>query len=143
MLKGAPIEATVTTGDASKTEQLRATLKASCLYDVDPGYADYQLFQDIITTQSDFIGRIRDNDVWTVVEERPLTAEARAASVRSDPGAPGLGCAKSGSVFKQPLHLVEVDTGKNRRQGPSRFRRAGIGDKPSRPRGRVDWPGIQ
>jgi Transposase DDE domain len=117
VLKGVPIEATVTTGNDSETEQLRATLQAHRLYVIDRGYAEYQLFQDIIDGRSDFIGRIRDNAVWTVVEERPLTAEARAAGVRSDRivwlGDPH----QSGKAFKQTVRVVEVDTGKTDAQG--------------------------
>ncbi len=116
VLKGIPIEATVTTGNDSETEQLRATLQAKRLYVIDRGYAEYQLFQDIIDARSDFIGRIRDNAVWTVVEERPLTAETRAAGVRSD-RLVWLGGPQSGSAFKQTLRVVEVDTGKTDAQG--------------------------
>ena len=116
VLKGVPIEATVTTGNASETEQLRATLQASRLYVIDRGNADYQLFQDIIDAHSDFIGRIHDNAVWNVVEERSLTAEAKTAGVRSD-RIVWLGCPKSGSVFKQLLRVVEVDTGRTDAKG--------------------------
>ncbi len=84
VLKGVPVEAALTAGNASETVQLRATLQAGRLYVIDRGYAEYQPFQDIIDTGSSFIGRIRDNAVWTVVEERPVGAAARAAGVRSD-----------------------------------------------------------
>jgi hypothetical protein len=116
VLKGVPVEATVTAGNASETVQLRATLQAGRLYVIDRGYAEYQLFQDIIDTGSSFIGRIRDNAVWTVVEERPVSAAARAAGVRSD-RVVLLGCEKSGAVFKQPVRVLEVDTGKTDSQG--------------------------
>jgi hypothetical protein len=111
VLKGVPVEATVTAGNDSETQQLRTTLQAQRLYVIDRGYAEYQLFQDIITAQSDFIGRIRDNAVWEVVEERPLTAEARAAGVRSDRSV-WLGGPKSGAVLEQQLRVIEVATGK-------------------------------
>jgi len=116
VLKGVPIEATVTTANDSETKQLRATLQAQRLYVIDRGYADYQLFQDIIDADSDFIGRIRANAVWTVVEERPLTAAAQAAGVRSD-CIVWLGGPQSGSAFKQPLRVVEVATGKTDAHG--------------------------
>jgi hypothetical protein len=116
VLKGVPVEATVTAGNASETVQLRATLQAGRLYVIDRGYAEYQLFQDIIDTGSSFIGRIRDNAVWTLVEERPVSPAARAAGVRGD-RAVALGCNTSGAVFKQPLRLLEVDTGKTDSQG--------------------------
>jgi hypothetical protein len=116
VLKGVAVETTVTTGNDSETQQLRATLQAERLYVIDRGYAEYQLFQDIVDARSDFIGRIRDNAVWTVVKERPLTAEALAAGVRSD-RIVWLGGPQSGSVFKQPVRVLEVDTGKTDAQG--------------------------
>jgi hypothetical protein len=116
VLKGVPVETTVTTANDSETEQLRATLQAQRLYVIDRGYADYQLFQDIVDAGSDFIGRIRANAVWTVVEERPLTAEAQGAGVRSD-RIVWLGGPQSGSVFKQPLRVLEVATGKTDAHG--------------------------
>jgi len=116
VLKGVPVETTVTTGNDSETEQLRATLQAQRLYVIDRGYAEYQLFQDIIDAGSDFIGRIRDNAVWTVVEEHPLTAAAQAAGVRSDRTV-WLGGPQSGRVFKQKVRVLEVDTGKTDAQG--------------------------
>jgi hypothetical protein len=111
VLKGVPVEATLTTGNGSETEQLRAILQALRFYAIDRGYADYQLFQDIIDAGSDIIGRIRDNAVWKVVKERPLSPEAIAAGVLSDREV-WLGCPKSGAVFKQTLRVVEVQTGK-------------------------------
>ena len=116
VLKGVPVETTLTTANDSETGQLRATLQAQRLYVIDRGYADYQLFQDIIEARSDFIGRIRDNAVCTVVEERPLTAEAQAAGVRSD-RIVWLGGPKSGMVLQQPVRVLEVATGKTDAQG--------------------------
>ena len=116
VLKGVPTDATVTSANSSEVEELRATLQADRLYVVDRGYAEYQLFQDIIDAKSSFIGRIRDNAVWTVIEERPVSVAARADGVQSD-RVVHLGCAKSGAVFKQPLRVVQVDTGKTDSQG--------------------------
>lgn len=116
VLKGVPTDATVTSANGPEIEELRATLQADRLYVVDRGYAEYQLFQDIIDAKSSFIGRIRDNAVWTVIEERPVSVAARADGVQSD-RVVHLGCAKSGAVFKQPLRVVQVDTGKTDSQG--------------------------
>jgi len=111
VLRGIPVKVSVTAGTASEAVQLREALTAGRLYVVDRGYAEYQLFQDIIDARSGFIGRIRDNAVWRVVEERPVSAKARAAGVRSD-RLVWLGCPESGAVFKQPLRVVAVETGK-------------------------------
>ena len=116
VLKGVPTDATVTSANGSESEELRATLQADRLYVVDRGYAEYQLFQDIIDAKSSFIGRIRDNAVWTVIEERPVRAAAHAGGVQSD-RVVCLGCVKSAAVFKRPLRVVQVDTGKTDSQG--------------------------
>jgi Transposase DDE domain len=111
VLRGIPVQVSVTEGQGSETEQLRRALAAGLLYVIDRGYAEYQLFQDIIDAGSSFIGRIRANAVWQVIEERPLSAAARAAGVRRDLVV-WLGCDESGAVFRQPLRVVEVATGK-------------------------------
>ena len=116
VLKGVPTDATVTSANGPEIEELRATLQADRLYVVDRGYAEYQLFQDIIDAKSSFIGRIRDNAVWTVIEERPVSVAARADGVQSD-RVVHLGCVKSAAVFQQPLRVVQVDTGKTDSQG--------------------------
>ena len=116
VLKGIPIETTVTNGNGSETEQLRATLQSHRLYVIDRGYAEYQLFQDILDASSDFIGRIRDNAVWKTVEERPVTEAARAAGVLSDKIV-WLGGPQSGVALRQTVRVVEVATGKTDAKG--------------------------
>ena len=116
VLKGVPVEATLTAGTGSETGQLRATLQPGRLYVIDRGYAEYQLFQDIINAGSSFIGRLRNNAVWTVVEERLIAPAAAAAGVRRDLVV-WLGGPHSGTVFQQTLHVVEVETGKTDAQG--------------------------
>lgn len=116
VFKGVPCHATVTDGNGNEKKQLRAALQPDRLYVVDRGYAEYQLFQDIIDARSNFIGRIRDNAVFEVVEERPLSQDAKDAGVVRD-RVVWLGGEASGQVFKQPLRLVEVATGKRDSQG--------------------------
>jgi hypothetical protein len=107
VLRGIPVRVSVTAGNASEIMQLRWALEAGRLYVIDRGYAEYQLFADILDAKSSFIGRIRDNAVWQVIEERPVSAKARAAGVRRDLVV-WLGGDESGKVFKQPLRVVEV-----------------------------------
>jgi hypothetical protein len=111
VLRGIPVRATVTTGNDSERQQLRQALQAGRLYVIDRGYAEYQLFQDILDGGSQFIGRIRDNAVWEVVEERPVSAAAEAAGVRRD-RIVWLGCDKSREALRQPVRVLEVATGK-------------------------------
>lgn len=111
VLRGIPIQATVTTGNASGKQQLRQALQAGRLYVIDRGYAEYQLFQDILDSGSQFLGRIRDNAVWEVVEERPVSAAAWAAGARGD-RIVWLGCDQSKGALRQPVRVPEVATGK-------------------------------
>ena len=111
VLRGIPVRATVTTGNDSEKQQLRQTLQAGRLYVIDRGYAEYQLFQDIRDGGSQFVGRIRDNAVWEVAEEHPVSAAAWAAGVRSD-RVVWLGCDQSKGALRQPVRVLEVATGK-------------------------------
>ena len=116
VLKGVPCQATLTHGSGNERHQLRATLAAGRLYVIDRGYAEYQLFQDIIAADASFIGRIRDDADYRVVEARSLTEEARRAGVVWD-RVVWLGGVHSGQVFRQTLRIVAVTTGKTDRQG--------------------------
>lgn len=116
VMRGIPVDVRVTEGNGSEKSQLRTMLEARRLYVIDRGYAEYELFQQIVDAQSSFIGRIRDNAVWTVVEERPVSDEAWAAGVRRDMVV-WLGCPESAKALKQPLRVVEVLTGKTDSQG--------------------------
>lgn len=111
VMRGIPVKVTVTKGSGNERTELRGMLEPGRLYVVDRGYAEYQLFQDIHDRGSCFIGRIRNNALWTVIEERPVSAKARAAGVRRDLVV-RLGSNQTGAVFKQPLRVVEVETGK-------------------------------
>lgn len=111
VLRGIPTRVRVTAGTASERDQLRVLLAPGRWYVIDRGYAEYQLFQDIIDAKSSFVGRLRDNAVWQVIEERPVSAAARAAGVRRDLIV-WLGGDDSGAVFQQPLRVLEVATGK-------------------------------
>src|SRR5262245_18253711 len=116
VLRGIPVQATVTTGNDSEKPQFRQALQAGRLYVIDRGYAEYRLFQEMLDRGSQFIGRIRDNAVWEVVEERPVSAAAGAAGVHSD-RIVWLGCDKSKEVLRQVVRVLEVATGKVDGQG--------------------------
>ena len=80
----APIEASVTAANASEKGELRKKLEAGRFYVMDAGYAQYQLFADIIKAQSSFVCRIRDDAVREVIEERELSQEAIEAGIKRD-----------------------------------------------------------
>jgi hypothetical protein len=112
VFKGIPSDVTVTHGSGSEREQLRIMLLPGRVYVIDRGYAEYQLFQDIVDACSSFIARVQDDVAYKVVEERPLTKEAKAASVVSDVVVKRLGSDHHKNVIKQPMRIVKVQTDK-------------------------------
>lgn len=116
VFKGVPCHASVTDGNGNERDELRAGLQSKRLYVIDRGYAEYLLFQDIIDARSSFIGRIRDNAVYEIVEEQTLSDDARQAGVLWD-RVVWLGCEESGAVFKQKLRVVAVANGKTDSKG--------------------------
>jgi hypothetical protein len=111
VLRGVPVKVTVTAGNSSENDELRRMLEAGRLYVVDRGYAEYQLFQEIVDAKSSFVGRVRNDANWTLVKERPLSPQAKDAGVLSDREV-WLGGKKSRKALKQTLRVVEVATGK-------------------------------
>lgn len=117
VFKAVPTDVTITHGTGSEREQLRKMLQPGHIYVVDRGYEDYQLFQDIVDGGSSFIARIQESAAYKVREERPLTAEARAAGVISDVVLSRLGTDHHKNVIKQPVRIVKVQTEKVDAQG--------------------------
>jgi hypothetical protein len=117
VLKGVPCDATVTTGNGSERDQLRAMLRPGRLYVIDRGYVDYALFHDILEAGSSFIGRVCDDVAFRVAEERPLTAEATSAGVIRDVVVSRLGTDHHKDELHRAVRLVLVATGKTRPDG--------------------------
>lgn len=108
VLKGVPIDAEVTPAACSEPDRLRHMLQADRLYVVDRGYADYQLFQDILDAGSSFVARVKDNTAFTVAEERPLSADAQAAGVARDVVLGRLGSDHHKNLLRGSVRLVVV-----------------------------------
>ena len=84
ILKGVPVKATITDGNANEKDVLVENLQAGRIYVLDRGYAKYGLLQKILDGRSSFVCRIRDNYVCEVIEERHITADGEAAGVVRD-----------------------------------------------------------
>jgi hypothetical protein len=112
VLKGVPTHVTVTAGNASERDELRASLRAGGFYVIDRGYRDYDLFQEIVDAKASFVARVQDNTAYRVSEERPLTAAAQAAGVVGDVVIDKLGTEHHKNVLKQPLRILLINTGK-------------------------------
>ena len=71
-------------GDHDERAVLHRTIEPDRLYVKDRGYAKFRLFNDIVAAGSSYVCRLRDNSVYEVVEDRPLTEADRATRVLSD-----------------------------------------------------------
>jgi hypothetical protein len=107
VLRSVPQAARLTQGNANEKQALRDWLAEGKLYLVDAGYAEYRLFEEIRQAKSFFIGRLRDNAVWEVLEDRPLTEADRKAGVVCDQVV-RLGCPSKQADLSEPLRVVKV-----------------------------------
>lgn len=71
-------------GEHDERAVLQRTVESDRLYVMDRGYAKFTLFNKIVAAKSSYVCRLRDNSVYELVEERPLTDADRAAGVLSD-----------------------------------------------------------
>lgn len=71
-------------GEHDERAVLARTLRPDVTYVTDRGYHKYELFNDIVAAGSSYVCRVRDNIGFEIVEERPISDEARAAGVIRD-----------------------------------------------------------
>lgn len=86
VLRGLPLAAALTDeggGEADERSVLARTLQRGRLYLCDRGYERYALFEQIVQAGSDYLIRVQRRAV-EVVEQRPLSEQARAAGVLAD-----------------------------------------------------------
>ena len=94
-------------GDHDERAVLERTLAADRCYVMDRGYAKFALFNKIAAAQSSYVCRIRDNSTFEVIEQRPLSDEARQAKVVQD----AIVCiGQTGKAEAQADHPIRVVT---------------------------------
>ena len=71
-------------GEHDERAVLERTIESDRLSIQDRGYAKFTLFNAIVDQRSSDVCRLRDNSLFEVVEERPLTKADRAARVVCD-----------------------------------------------------------
>ena len=71
-------------GDRDERAVLERTIESDRLYVMDRGFAKFALFNRIVEAKSSYVCRIRDNSVYDVLEERPLSPTALAERVTGD-----------------------------------------------------------
>ena len=108
VFKGVPADATITPAASSEPGQLRAMLQPNRLYVIDRGYADYQLFRDILDAGSSLVARVKDSTAFDILEERPISEAARNAGVVRDTVLAKLGTDHHKDVVGRPVRLLIV-----------------------------------
>lgn len=116
VLKSVPIDAKITHGKSCEKKAMHQMLEAGRFYVMDRGYEQFRLFQEIIDIGSSFLCCVRDQMTWKIIEERPLSEEARVAGVVFDAEVQ-LGGKKAKGVLKQPLRVIQIDIGKTGENG--------------------------
>jgi hypothetical protein len=120
--RGVPTRIDVTggnnTGDADERAVLRSALQADRCYVMDRGYAQFSLFNAIAAAGSSYVCRIRDNSVYEVVEQRPLSPEAAAANVTFDAVVRMGQERRPPDRPEHPMRLVFIRTTPHPKRGP-------------------------
>ena len=106
-LKNVPVHVDVTKAADSEVRDLPGKLLPGRVYVEDRGYACFRLFQGIVDIRSHFVCRLRDNSVYEVTQENPLTEADKAAGVVSDQVV-WLGCPEKRGELKQELRIIKV-----------------------------------
>jgi hypothetical protein len=106
VLRGLPVDATVTAGSGAERPEWRRLARPGGFYVVDRGYADYSLLRALDALPCRFIARLQDNAVFEVIGERPIAAEAGAAGVVRDAVVGRLGTEKHNPLLGRPMRVV-------------------------------------
>ena len=81
---GMPEGLSIGGGNCSEAEALMTALEADLIYVMDRGYVNFQLLDRILHAASDFVLRLKSNNLFTAIKSLPLDDEDRAAGVISD-----------------------------------------------------------
>jgi hypothetical protein len=87
LLRGVPTRIDVTPnggGQHDERAMLEAVIESDRLYVADRGYAKFTLFNQIVDANSSYVCRLRDNSVWTVIEENYRNDDAGLDEIISD-----------------------------------------------------------
>ena len=95
---------------------LERTVESDRLYAMDRGYAKFALFNRIVAAGSSYACRLRDNSVYEVIEERPLTDADRAAGILSDQIV-RFSNGKADARPDHPLRLIRITTSQHTSRG--------------------------
>ena len=119
--RGLPVRIDVTgasnEGGNDERAVLREALQVDRCYVMDRGYAQFSLFNAIVAAGSSYVCRVRDNSVYEIVEQRPLSADAVAAQVQFD-AVVQMGQDRQGEDRPgHPMRLIFIQTTPHQKRG--------------------------
>jgi hypothetical protein len=113
-------------GAADERAVLERTIQSDRLYVMDRGYAKFSLFNKIVAARSSYLCRIRDNSVWEVVEERPLSPADLAERVTRDALITLGGSSRKKARPDHKMRLITIQCKPHRKAGrSSHYKRQG------------------
>ena len=113
------------TGKSDEKSVLRRNLAAAHTYVMDRWYAQFTLWNDIKAAGSSYVCRVRDNSVYEVIEDRPLSQEAIDAGVISDQVVRMGLSKKPGEQADHPTRLICIRCSPHQKRGKGK--RHGVG----------------
>ena len=94
-------------GDCDERAVMEKNVEPDRLYIKDRGFAKFALFNQIHAAGSSYVCRIRDNSHYEVLQENPLTEEARGERVELDAV---VRIGQTGKVAARPDHKIRLIT---------------------------------
>jgi hypothetical protein len=113
------------TGKSDEKTVLRRNLSAGHTYVMDRWYAQFTLWNDIKAAGSSYVCRVRDNSVYHVLQERPLSRAALDAGVISDQVVEIGLSKKPGERADHPTRLICVRCTPHHKRGKGRKKGGG------------------
>lgn len=128
-----PVEAELTdarnSGRSDEKHVLRTSLKPGHCYVTDRWFAQFTLFNEINAIGSSYVCRAKENSVFEVIEERPLSdADLAAGIVRDATVRMGLS-SKLQEKPNHPMRLVVIEAEPHEKRGGRKGKTAGPGNK--------------
>jgi hypothetical protein len=108
LLRSVPVRMDLTEANGDERAVLARCLEPDRIYVMDRGYAKFALFRQIVEAKSSFVCRVRDNSVFEVIQEHPLSSEAVSAGIQGDATVRFTGSQAVKSGMDRPLRLVAI-----------------------------------
>lgn len=125
ILRGVPTRIDVTPnggGEHDERAVLETVIESDRLYVTDRGYAKFALFNEIVAANSSYVCRLRDNSVWTVVEEKYRNDDAGLDEIISDE----IVEFSKGSGLRHPVRVICVRINPHTSRGKYRGGSSGV-----------------